>query len=57
MALVTIVLAAICAFGWLNQWVANAALVAWMLDKGVGAPGPEIKDYLAWAWKRTLGVK
>lgn len=54
--LILAVAALICCFGWLNERVCNSALMAWILDKGVELPGPEIKEYLVDAWKTTLGI-
>lgn len=45
----------VCAFGWLNRWVATAALVKYMLDKGYAAPSDEeLKVCCVYVWKKLL---
>ena len=48
----------VCAFGWLNRWVACAALTKYMLDKGYTPPSDEeAKACAIWAWKKLFKVK
>lgn len=52
-----IALLVVCALGWLNQWVCNAALIMCLMDRGGMPPEEEIKKNLDFAWKRVLKIK
>lgn len=49
--------AVICAFGWLNSWVARAALIKYMTEKNTLPSEEEMKACLIWTWKRVLKIK
>lgn len=49
-------LAAVCAFGWFNSWVARGALIKYMTDKNTLPSDEEIKACLVWVWKKLLHV-
>ena len=55
--IILIVIALVCACGWLNEKVVSTAILRWALDRCDQPPGEEIKEYLAWSWKNTLGLK
>lgn len=48
----------VCAFNWLNRWVACAALAKYMFDKGYTPPSDEeVKACAMLVWKRWFKVK
>ena len=55
--IVLIVLLAVCAFGWLNQYVCNAALIMCLMARGGMPPEDEVKKNLDFAWKQVLKIK
>lgn len=45
----------VCALGWLNQWVACAALAKYMMDKEYETPSDEeAKRCAAYVWNKLL---
>lgn len=45
----------ICAFGWLNSWVARAAIIKFLLDKKYTPPtDDEAKACAEYVWKKLL---
>lgn len=58
MTVVFAITTGIFALGWLNSWVARAALVKYMLDKNYTPPtDEETKACAMWAWKKVLHIK
>lgn len=49
--------AGICAFGWLNSWVARAALIKYMTDENTLPSEEQIKACVMWAWKKLLHAR
>lgn len=56
-AIIFAVATAICAFGWLNSWVARAALIKHMTEKNTLPADDETKACLVWVWKKLLHMK
>lgn len=53
-----VVIAAICAIGWLVNWVGNAALGKWIIDKGHTPPtDKELGDCVTYVWRQLLRIK
>ena len=53
-----LVVAIVCAFGWLNRWVACAALVKYMADKKVTPPSDdEAKACAMYVWTKLLHIR
>ena len=51
-------LAGVCAIGWLVRWVACAALVKYMVDKGYQQPtDEEMQECCMYARKKLLHVR
>ena len=45
----------VCAIGWLNRWVACAALAKYILDKGYTPPtDAEARACAAYVWRKLL---
>lgn len=54
---ILILIAGICAFGWLNRYVCCAALLLYMQTKGALPSDEEMKACPTEAWLRTLRIK
>ncbi len=55
---ISIAAAVICGIGWLMRWVACAALIKYMIDKGTPLPSDaEIEECCTYVWKKLFHIK
>lgn len=53
----TALVAAICAFGWLNAHVVNCAILRWLVRNKIPVSADSLKDDLSYVWKQVFKIK
>lgn len=55
--IILFVAAAICAVGWLVQYVVNLAIVHWLMKNEIPLPRDQLQDDISYAWKKVFRIE